>query len=97
MRPGVAAATLLPLPPHAQLKPLLGNHFLKMSSRLEVAPLQSLGFTWRGHTVLVCGLQFIDGEQHHLDGSDEDASQAAIKYHVEQKDLNCGENRQTWG
>lgn len=57
----------------------------------------SLGFTWRGHTVLVCGLQFIDGEQHHLDGSNEDASQAAIKYHVEQKDLNCGENRQTWG
>ena len=29
-----------------------------------------------------------------MDGSDEDASQAAIKYHVEQKDLNCKEDRQ---
>lgn len=55
---------------------------------------QSLGFTWRGDSVLVCGFQLTDGKQHHLDGPNEDASQAAIKYHVEQKDLNCGENRQ---
>jgi len=50
--------------------------------------------TWWGHSVLVCGLEFADGEQHHLDGPNEDASQAAIKYHVEQKDLNCKEHRQ---
>lgn len=44
---------------------------------------------------MVRGLKFTDGEQHHLDGSDEDAGQAAVEYHVEQKDLNCGENRGT--
>lgn len=40
-------------------------------------------FTWWGHSVLICGLKFTDGEQHHLDGSDEDARQAAIKNYVE--------------
>ena len=49
--------------------------------------------TWGGHSVLICGLEFADGKQHHLDGSDEDARQAAIKNDVEQKDLNCKENR----
>lgn len=50
-------------------------------------------FTWRGHAVLVGGLELADSEQHHLDGSDEDASQAAVKYDVEQEDLNCKEDR----
>lgn len=51
-------------------------------------------FTWWGHSVLIGGLKFTDGKEHHLDGSDEDAGQAAIKYHVEQKDLNCKGDRQ---
>lgn len=50
--------------------------------------------TWRGHPVLVGGLELADGEQHHLDGADEDAGQAAIEYHVEQKDLNCEGRRE---
>lgn len=65
------------------------THFTPV--RTELIHIQ---VTWWGHTVLVCGLEFADGEQHHLNGPNEDPSQAAVKYHVEQKDLNYKEHRQ---
>lgn len=45
--------------------------------------------TWGCHTVLVLGFKFTDGEQHHLDGPNENPCQAAIEDDIEEEDLNC--------
>ena len=45
--------------------------------------------------VLPGGLVVAEGEQHGLDGADEDPGQTAVEDHVEQRDLDCGGDRNT--
>lgn len=45
--------------------------------------------TWRCHSILVFGFKFTDGEQHHLDGPNENTCQAAVEDDIEEEDLNC--------
>lgn len=43
-----------------------------------------------GHSVLPGGLVVAQGEQHGLDGADEDPSQAAVENDVEYYNFDCG-------
>lgn len=43
-----------------------------------------------GHSVLPSGLVVAEGEQHGLDGADEDAGQTSVEDDVEHNDFDCG-------
>lgn len=45
------------------------------------------------NSVLPGGLVFTQSEQHCLDGANEDPSQAAVEYNIEQRNFDCGGKR----
>lgn len=42
------------------------------------------------NSVLPGGLVFTQSEQHCLDGANEDPSQAAVEYNIEERNFDCG-------
>lgn len=45
--------------------------------------------TWGGNSVLVRGLVVAKGQEHRLDGANENSRQAAIEDYIKDEDFNC--------
>lgn len=55
---------------------------------------RSVAILTRGcNSVLPGGLVVTQGEQHGLDGADEDPGQEAVENDIERKDFDCGEEK----